>query len=167
MDEEWKAIEASPNYAVSNHGRVINVTTGMILKPRPIQNGYQRVHLPVKDGRKDFYIHRLVADAFCDHPSGCDVVNHIDFDVKNNRADNLEWTTQRSNVLYSMDAGRVHRFPNAMPVIGTKDGLSSFYRSSKEAGDKTGCDASSIIKCCKGKHSHCHGYKWRYAEVGI
>lgn len=167
MQEEWKLIPETKHYAVSNHGRVRNEKTGQVLKPRPSAHGYQRVHLPVDEDRKDFYIHRLVADAFCDHPAGCDVVNHIDFDVKNNRADNLEWTTQRSNIFHSMDAGRMRGWPSAVPVIGIKDGQETLFRSTHEAEVETGCDHKLIVECCKGIRQHIHGYEWNYVGVVV
>ena len=115
----------------------------------------------------DLYVHRLVADAFCEHPDGCNVVNHIDFNMQNNRFDNLEWVTQRSNVLHSMKNGRVHRFPNARPVVGIKDGIKHFYRSANEAAIAIGTDASSISKCCRKRYKSSKGYKWEYAEVSL
>lgn len=94
MEEIWKPItQSDKDYSISNYGRVQNNITGKILKPRSSRTGYLRVHLSVSDGRKDFYIHRLVADAFCIHPEGCDVVNHLDNNPANNCASNLEWTT--------------------------------------------------------------------------
>ena len=107
MAEEWKPVKEDANLLVSNYGRVMNSTTGKILKPRPTKTGYLRVHTMIVNGkRKDLYIHRLVAEAFCYRHEGCNVVNHIDFDNSNNHAENLEWTTQKYNIMHSMDNGR-------------------------------------------------------------
>lgn len=51
--------------------------------------------------RKNFYIHRLVAEHFVKKIPGKNVVNHKDFDKKNNNYKNLEWCTQKENVRYS------------------------------------------------------------------
>jgi len=166
--ERWKPIpECCGRYEVSDLGHVRNVNTGQVLKPRKTRTGYHRIHVSVKGGRIDLYIHRLVADAFCEHPEGCDVVNHLDCNNQNNKASNLEWTTQEDNVLYAMDRGRMPNFPNCIPVIGEKNGSEFWFRSANEAARKVGCDSRSISKCCKSKHKHSHGYTWRYAEVAV
>lgn len=161
--EVWTPIRESKGYEVSNTGKVRNIATGEVLKPRPIKTGYERVHLPLEKGRKDFYIHRLVAEAYCDHPAGCDVVNHLDNDIHNNSADNLEWTTQFGNVHHGMKQRRYRL--NAVPVVGYKDGNKYEFASSHQAAIHTGCGHSTISKCCKGKQKTTHGYSWRYAEV--
>jgi len=166
MTEHWAKIEESiGDYIVSNHGRVMNRQTGKLLSPRPIPSGYLRVHLPAKGKRRDFYIHRLVAEAFCKHPAGCDVINHIDNNPQNNNVDNLEWTTQRRNVYHGMKQNRYRL--NAVSVIGYKDGKEYTFSSAHEAEQKTGCDHSSVTKCCKGKRKTIHGYQFRYAEVAV
>jgi hypothetical protein len=105
----------------------------------------------------------LVAEAFCDHPDGNDVINHLDNDPGNNKADNLEWTTPLGNVHYGMKQKRFRL--NAVSVIGSKDGQSYKFISSRQAEAITGCDHSSIIKCCRGKRKAIHGFTWKYAEV--
>ena len=162
--EVWKPIEGC-NYEVSNMGRIRNSETGKVLAGRPTRRKYLRVHISVFGKRTDYYIHRLVADAFCERKDGCDVINHIDNNPENNRADNLEWTTQHRNVLYGMVQGRYRL--NAVPVSGYKDGEQFSFLSAHEAEKETGCDHSSIIKCCKGKMKSIHGYTWNYAEVTV
>ena len=59
--------------------------------------------------RKDFTVHRLVADAFIDKDESLLVVNHKDFNIENNSYKNLEWCTQAHNIRHSLAAGR---YPN-------------------------------------------------------
>ena len=118
MKEEWKPIKGyETRYEVSNLGNVRSIDRvilqkdshgGMMMKTykgKPVVQtdngyGYSIVRL-VNFGKKNFYVHRLVAEAFVDNPFGYDVVNHLDFNKKNNNADNLEWTTAAENVKYS------------------------------------------------------------------
>lgn len=158
-NEKWKAIPICHAYEVSNYGRVRNAD-GLILAPRKTKTGYQRIHFTIDGKRKDMYIHRLVAEAFCERTDGCDIVNHKDFNPANNHADNLEWTTQRGNVIYSMNVGRVGRFPNAKMIIGEKAGVRYLFRSSREAAQAIGCDHKTILRGCKTGRRTKHGYLW-------
>lgn len=163
-EEIWRQIpETNGVYEVSNFGKVRNSLTGTIRVPKKMPNGYLRVHYNYSCKRYDRYIHRLVAEAFCEHPDGCNVVNHKDMNKENNNAENLEWCTALHNVHHAMANGRAHLF--AIPVIGFKNGKAQKYISAHQASVMTGCDSSSITKCCKGKHKSSHGYQWKYAEV--
>ena len=165
MVEAWKPVPGTDGkYLVSDLGRVYGTKTKTILRPRSIPNGYLRVHIPINGERKDAYIHRLVAEAFCERHDGCNVVNHIDNDPANNRASNLEWTTQRGNVLHAMKQGRVKKFRNAIKVIGIKDGVTYEFRSMNEAAEFTGCDSKTIWYDCKTGIKAKNGFVWK--EVG-
>ena len=69
------------------------------LKANPDGHGYLMVTLSKDGKRKTFKVHKLVAMAFLGHkPCGYrEVVDHIDNDKLNNRAENLQLTTQRNN----------------------------------------------------------------------
>ena len=164
ISEKWKQIQGYEKYYVSNKGRVYSTVSRKFLKQRPIPHGYLRVNLPSKKrSGKDVYVHRLVAEAFCIHPCGCDVVNHIDNNPKNNDASNLEWVTQLNNVHYGMTQKRSRL--NARSVIGYKNGKQYKFDSLRLAEKITGCDHSMISKCCKNPKLQSHGYHWAYSEV--
>ena len=111
MKEIWKAIkDYEGKYEVSNLGRVKSLerTSRLnrkikerILAPREYTGGYLRVQL----SRKDFYIHRLVAETFIPNPENKSQVNHIDGNKRNNRVDNLEWNTPLENNLHAIRTG--------------------------------------------------------------
>ena len=96
-------------YAVTNYGRVFSLYKKGCTKPtetiqselrgRPANNEYLRVYLRDKneDKRKDYFIHRLVAQYFIPNPDNKPCVNHIDHDRTNNHVDNLEWYTYKEN----------------------------------------------------------------------
>lgn len=159
-DEIWKPIKGFEGlYDISNYGRVMSRRSGKMLKPRKLPNGYLRVHLPNKC--REAYIHRLVAETFCERSEGCDVVNHIDNDPSNNHASNLEWTTQRGNVIHAMNQGRVRNFPNAVKIVGVKDGIEYYFRSYNEAAQYAGVDSKTLwYRCKKGKMSN-DGFLWK------
>lgn len=115
MQEIWKPIQGYEGlYEVSNLGSIkslqkriggrrdpITVIRDLILTPCNNGHGYMTVCL-AKDGkRKSYYVHRLVAEAFCDKNGKGDHINHKDHDRANNDAANLEWVTAKENVAYS------------------------------------------------------------------
>lgn len=79
---------------VSNFGSVKRVSDGKILAVHTDFNGYKIV----KDGKsKQYKIHRMVAEAFCEKHEGCNIVCHKN-DVKaDNRDVNLYWGTYSTN----------------------------------------------------------------------
>ena len=101
MNEAWKDIEGYETlYQVSSQGRVKNIPRNKLLKADKTSDGYLRVKLS-KDGvAKNFRVHRLVAKAFIDNPSGLEEVNHKDEDKANNKVYNLEWCTREYNQRY-------------------------------------------------------------------
>lgn len=118
--EVWKDIAGFEGfYQVSNYGRVRSLTRtqptpnryggitmrtvqGAILTPSDNGNGYKIISLSsVGRKRKNYYVHRLVAETFIPRIDGCDVVNHLDHDSSNNHVENLEWCTQQINMQYS------------------------------------------------------------------
>lgn len=114
--EQWKDIkEYEGIYQISDKGNVRSlmkwevqkrnyVHCTKLLNPTDNGNGYLIISLSKKRKRKNFYIHRLVAEHFVPNTNDKNkVVNHLDFDKRNNKASNLEWCTQKENVLYSRD----------------------------------------------------------------
>lgn len=125
VDEEWRPIEKYHGYyEVSNLGRVRslkvrrNVFVGNnktevryinrihILNATDNGRGYLLISIRDNGHKKNFYVHRLVAEAFIPNPMGYSVVNHKDCNSHNNCAENLEWCTQEYNVNYSKDKMR-------------------------------------------------------------
>lgn len=122
--ETWKDIKGfEGRYQISNLGRVKSLPRiviqehtahnhpvarkiqGTIIKPSDNGKGYKIVLLRLLNSngrRKQFYVHRLVAEAFIGAiPQGY-VINHKDYDRANNAAENLEIVTQAQNTRYSI-----------------------------------------------------------------
>lgn len=80
MKEIWKDIEGyEGKYKVSNLGDVISfkLNKEKILKPGIDKDGYLRVGLCKNGKRKNYGIHRLVAEAFIPKIEGKEYVDHI------------------------------------------------------------------------------------------
>lgn len=107
MNEIWKDIPGyEGEYQVSNYGNVRSLKRGMPGKVlRQLKSGPQNrlyVCLRKPGERKNHYVHRLVAESFCEKKDGADVVNHLDYNPYNNHYKNLEWVTQAENTRYSI-----------------------------------------------------------------
>ena len=119
--EQWKDIKGyDGRYLISNHGRVKSmwhnhyvglnelrkVKTEKLIAITDNGNGYQIVSLSKDGERKNYYVHRLVAEHFLERKDGADIVNHKDFNTNNNNVDNLEWCFQKENINYSISHNR-------------------------------------------------------------
>lgn len=120
QNEIWVDIKGYENlYQVSNCGgvrvkaRSVNQMTRWghnatrTLPPRTMRStdngyGYLIVQLTKQRKRKSYYVHRLVAEAFIGTIKKGYVINHKDFNKKNNCVTNLEIATQKENVAYSV-----------------------------------------------------------------
>lgn len=86
-------------YEVSSDGRIYSIKRKKYLK-NVLADRYEIVLLYKNNKRKRYYIHRLVADAFCEKQEGKDYVNHKDLDRCNNNSYNLEWVTSKENRIH-------------------------------------------------------------------
>lgn len=116
--EIWKDVKDFEGYQVSNLGRVRSLERPIyrkngrlhyiqkenILKPF---NGGNYLSISFRDNGKTVKkrVHRVVAKAFCRKAAGNNVVNHIDGNKENNKASNLEWVTQKDNMLHAKRIG--------------------------------------------------------------
>lgn len=138
MNEEWRPIPGFDNaYEISNFGRVrsldrerlcknryggfsLRKDKGKMITPTGNGNGYLIVGLRKNGKRENKYVHRLVAEAFYKNPKSLSVVNHLNFNKLDNRATNLEWSTQRENVRYSSERMRKRKSKSKPTNTGEK-----------------------------------------------
>lgn len=104
-------------YTITSTGRVFS-KTGRELRQRTVPKGYRLVTLNTKPNGRGvgYFVHRLVALHFVKNPMPGQFgqVNHIDGNPANNRADNLEWTDDRTNKAH----GRAMRNHKALDATG-------------------------------------------------
>lgn len=174
IEEIWKDIEGyEGTHQVSNFGRVRSLDRtdtigrkikGKIMKQQSNKDGY--LNVTIKSGtKKTFLVHRLVATAFIPNTQNYLEINHKDVNVKNNRADNLEWCDRVYNCNY---AGAHKKVTNALKIpIVQMDMNGNFIReweSMNDAARALNIPSTLIACCCKHpeKRKSIHGYKWKY-----
>lgn len=164
--EEWRPFgppyeDITEGYLVSNFGRVMDSKTGRILPQQESSDGlgYYRVRIRnSKLSSKLEMVHRLVASAFVEGYQREKVVNHIDCNPSNNRADNLEWLTQTENLR--------HRSPETLfkkykPVYSfDKQGRLERVYASQELTKKDGHYPNRVSSASKHNNVIHHGLYW-------
>lgn len=98
-------IKGYNGYFVGDDGVVYSGKKGTLYPLRPLlggHGGYEKVRLYTGSRRswKTVFVHRLVAEAFIPNPDNLPIVNHIDENRSNNKAENLEWCTVAYNNVY-------------------------------------------------------------------
>ena len=78
-------------YAINENGEVWSYRRNKILRHRRNNTGYAQVGLSKNGKQKHYLVHRLIADAFVSNPNNYELVEFIDRDITNLRADNLQW----------------------------------------------------------------------------
>lgn len=167
MKEIWKDIpEYEGIYKISNLGRV--KSKNKIRKPYLRKTtGYCYVTLSKNNKVKCYSIHRLVANSFIDNIEKKPYVNHIDGNKQNNNVKNLEWVTQKENVIHAIKVLKVDyskgieimHEKNKVKVIRS-DGI--VFNSIKEAKEKLNNKNAHIVEVCQGKLKTACGYGWKY-----
>lgn len=165
------------DYIITRDGNVIS-PSGKVLNARVSKNGYLRVII----NGKDYYIHRLVANAFIPNEDNKLELDHINGNKKDNRVENLRWVTRVENMNNQLTVDKISR-----AIVGKKRSKESIDRQRKTIKSKnnyvivqlnknnqiiatydsiadasfcTNLCASDIGRCCSGKRLSCGGYKW-------
>ena len=110
-DEVWRTIVDFPEYEVSSFGNIRRIGTTVKLKFYT-QKGYSKIELYHNGKGYKQRVHRLVAKTFIPNPENKPQVNHIDFNLKNNSIDNLEWVTNLENVSHALKMRKLKKENN-------------------------------------------------------
>ena len=185
MKEIWKDIKGYEGiYQVSNLGKVkritfINGTCKMpcerFMTPTDNGNGYLIVGLSKNGKRKNFYLHRLVAETFIPNPENKPEVNHKKGNRYDNRAKKLEWVTSSENqnhakevlkVKYNLEGLNISREKQKRKVamLDKNGNVIKVFDSIADAGRYINAGFSGICGCCRGVYKTIKGYKWKYVE---
>ena len=158
FEEIFKPIIGHETYSVTNKGRVYSEKRGKFLKPSVNSSNYKKVVL----NGKNLYVHRLVAEAFCDNHDNLCEVNHKDGNKWNNNYTNLEWVTKSDNAQHAFDMGlrtisgytryKVSKSAHRFSDYEIEEIRKMYYDGMKkqEIADKIGCYSSTICDILNG-----------------
>ena len=180
MVEVWKNIDFNDGYQVSNFGRVKSIDRTIVrndgrtakifekvLKDRYNYKGYSYICI----NRKNYAVHRLVAEAFLDKNENQTDVNHKNCIKSDNSAKNLEWCTKKENTKHAIENERfVRRYGKNNPLsvkirqLNKNDGsLIKVWDSLSDVKRELSLDIKSLVYCCQGKmYKSVGGFKWQY-----
>ena len=92
-------IKEYPKYSITTCGNVYSHKNKRMLELMDNDNGYNLVTLMIDNNKQNYYVHRLVAEAFIENNDEIKkFVNHKDGNKKNNCVDNLEWVNCSENM---------------------------------------------------------------------
>ena len=146
------------------------------------ERGYLKCCLCLNGKKKQYFVHRLVAEAFITNAENKPFIDHINCVRYDNRPENLQWVTQKENmnnpitIIKNRDANIGEKNPmygkcgalnhRSKPILQlTPNGeLVNKWESANMAAKKLGFNQPSITTCCQGKHKHIKGFVWGYVE---
>lgn len=184
MEEIWKdIINYEGIYQVSNLGRVKRLIfknnhcvmpKEKILKPLKhgkTDNEYLMVSLSKNSKEKQYYIHRLVAEAFIPKVKNKNQINHKNGIKNDNRIENIEWCNNSENQRHALKMGL------KIPAKGLKCGNVRAVRQYTKSGSfikqwdyltqasrTLNISLPNIIRNCQNQIPSAGGYVWKYVE---
>lgn len=168
-------IQNLSRYDIQENGIIIDLKTLQERPQRDNGNGYFIVSLVNDDNiRKNYYVHRLVAQAFIPNPNNYPQVNHKDEDKTNNHASNLEWCTAAYNNSYGTKLIRQvgTRYQNKgyeTPITAVKVAMIdkntletiAEFDSVVAAGKYLGKRPNHINEAAHGRRKSAYGFYWK------
>lgn len=156
---DWK-YSATKDWNIYSH-----IWKGRFLKPFLNSRGYRQVRLL---NRKLYLVHRLVALTYIPNPDMKIQINHIDWNTINNCLENLEWCTQKENMIHSVKIlwrrylSVESKCKKPIRNIDIKGKIISSFSSLTEASKNTWLAICWISRCANWKQEHCWWYFWEY-----
>jgi len=152
--------EDTSGYYISSLGRFKN-KKGIIMKDyKPHHSGYIYLRVNIKK----YALHRLVALTFIENPENKLVVNHIDGNKLNNKAENLEWVTCAENNFHNHKIGLTKGHKREIIQYDLEMNEICKFDTIKESSKKLSISLSCIKDVLKGKQKSSKGFIFKYLE---
>lgn len=171
--EIWKPIKDFENiYYVSNKGRVKNIISNKLMSIFVVGN-YYKVALK----SKQYFVHKLVANAFIPNYDNKPCVDHIDTNSLNNNVENLRWATIKENnnnpITISKQTDRLRSYNISRKIRVIKFKYKDYnnieiFNSVLDAANSINDSSTNISRVCKANskvsipHYMCKRYCFMY-----
>ncbi len=121
------------------------------LSQRINRNGYVRVDLNIgTNGRKQVFLHRLIAETLIPNPNNLECVDHIDGNKLNNHPSNLQWITRGDNVRKAQQMGKWGTYPKKYKITNTS-GKSIIIENISKFSRENNYMATKLVAISKGR----------------
>ncbi len=174
MDEIWVLLKfghTDREYQISTLGRfkALPYTTsdGRNIKEKittgTLNKGYLYVSVGGKQSKKNFAVHRLVAETFLPNSENKKDVNHLNGHKQDNRAANLEWVTRSENNIHARNLGLSTKGSDTYNAKLTEEKVLDILQqvqmsvSDEEIAEVYGVSRATIYKIRTGK-------SWKHIE---
>lgn len=148
-----KKIENFSDYGITSCGRVWSYKRNKFLTLQTDRTGYKFVQMYDDNGKKrTVLIHRAVALAYIPNPEGLRTVDHNDNNKEHNYVGNLQWMTDKDNIVKEQGK-KIHCVE-----------LNLDFPSQTAAAEYFGCCHQNISNCLRGKAKTACGYHWEVIE---
>ena len=138
------------DYSITKCGKVYSHISNKYMKPS-ITRGYLRINIYNSDSgkKKNVHIHTLVAKRFIHSYEEGFVVNHKDGDKLNNHVNNLEWVSQRDNIIHSVKQGLRSPCFSYNGLVPTPEQIVYDYNEKEGRVGKPVATEEEVRKCCE------------------
>ena len=168
--EIWKDIIDCSNYMVSNKSRVKHKIMDSLISQYKDTAGYMCITMTMDNlKRKNFFVHRVVAEAFLLNTENKLTVDHIDRDRSNNNLENLRWATrkeQNQNQSKPIDTMKVMRLDQNSNLIQIHDNVDDVIKYVMD-NNLTTQDINFVKKYMRRyirEKKHIFGFTWSYEK---
>jgi hypothetical protein len=156
INDNMKNIIGFDDYLINEFGEVYSLKTKMYIKSSNNYNNYKVITLRKNGVKKQFRLHRLVAQAFLPNPYNKDQVNHIDGNKANNNLSNLEWATALENNVHAYKIKLKTGNKKGKLVVNLENGI--FYNSAKEASLSANIKLGTFVGYLNGNYKNKTSY---------
>lgn len=143
--DKGKPIKGNPRPSIIIEGKRRELST------RLSPHGYLRVDLPKGiNGRKQLFLHRLIAETLIPNTKNFECVDHIDGNKLNNHPSNLQWITRGNNVIKAQSMGKWGNPPQSYKII-YESGNTEIITNISDFSRKNNYQATKLVAVSKAK----------------